>query len=340
MDELFGLSMNVIMTVLLAISLVAMAAVVVMAWRNRIMVTLGLRNIPRRRGLTVLIILGVMLSTVIISAAFGTGDTLSFSIRNEAVSSLGTIDEIIVSQRLTDEDSFRSAPYFPYQRFQQLQQELAGVENADGIAPQIGEIVSTVNLRTSLSEGRMNLVGVDPAMLEGFGSFVLTSGQEVSLEELAEDEVYINDKAAKELDANPGDKLRVYLSSHTLDLRVRGVVERGGIADRDSTMLISLDRAQEMLDRAGEINLITISNRGNELKGAELSKDVARELRVLLHNPEALSQLKEILGRDVVLKALKAKWETLEGTLNPESTERRLWGQSLKKPEGAPLNLG
>ena len=28
------------------------------------------------------------------------------------------------------------------------------------------------------------------------------------------------------------------------------------------------------------------------------------------------------------------------GHLNPESTERRLWGQSLKKPEGAPLNLG
>ena len=27
-------------------------------------------------------------------------------------------------------------------------------------------------------------------------------------------------------------------------------------------------------------------------------------------------------------------------TSKPESTERRLWGQSLKKPEGAPLNLG
>ena len=26
--------------------------------------------------------------------------------------------------------------------------------------------------------------------------------------------------------------------------------------------------------------------------------------------------------------------------IKPESTERRLWGQSLKKPEGAPLNLG
>ena len=28
------------------------------------------------------------------------------------------------------------------------------------------------------------------------------------------------------------------------------------------------------------------------------------------------------------------------GHTKPESTERRLWGQSLKKPEGAPLNLG
>ncbi|MBI2855345.1 MAG: ABC transporter permease, partial [Chloroflexi bacterium] len=150
MDELFGLSMNIIMMVLLAIFLVAMVAVVVVAWRNRIMLKLGLRNIPRRRGQTVLIIVGVMLSTVIISAAFGTGDTLSFSIRNEAVSSLGNIDEIILSQRLAGEDTLRSAPYFPYQRVQQLRQGLAGLENVDGIAPQIAETVPTVNLRTSL----------------------------------------------------------------------------------------------------------------------------------------------------------------------------------------------
>ena len=32
--------------------------------------------------------------------------------------------------------------------------------------------------------------------------------------------------------------------------------------------------------------------------------------------------------------------ETFAALVKPESTERRLWGQSLKKPEGAPLNLG
>ena len=58
MEELFGVSMNVIMVVLLAIFLPAMAVVAALAWRNRIMLKLGLRNIPRRRAQTVLIIVG------------------------------------------------------------------------------------------------------------------------------------------------------------------------------------------------------------------------------------------------------------------------------------------
>ena len=96
MEELFGISMNIIMVVLLAIVLPALAVVAVMAWRNRIMLKMGLRNIPRRRAQTVLIIVGIMLSTVIMAAAFGTGDTISFSIRNEAIRVLENIDEVII----------------------------------------------------------------------------------------------------------------------------------------------------------------------------------------------------------------------------------------------------
>ena len=84
MEEIFGLSMNVLMMVVLAIFLAAMAVLITLAWRNRIMLKMGLRPIPRRLGQTVLIIIGVMLSTVIITAAFGTGDTMSFSIRSQA----------------------------------------------------------------------------------------------------------------------------------------------------------------------------------------------------------------------------------------------------------------
>ena len=99
MEELFGLSMNVLMMVVLAIFLAAMAVLTVLALRNRIMLKLGLRPIPRRLGQTVLIIVGVMLSTVIISSAFGTGDTISFSIRSQVLEELKTIDEVIIPAR-------------------------------------------------------------------------------------------------------------------------------------------------------------------------------------------------------------------------------------------------
>ena len=78
MDELFGISTQAIMILLLAIFLVAMSIVAALAWYNPVLVKLGLRNIPRRRTQTILIIIGVMLSSVIISAALGTGDTISF----------------------------------------------------------------------------------------------------------------------------------------------------------------------------------------------------------------------------------------------------------------------
>lgn len=314
MEELFGVSMNLIMIVLLTIFLAAMAVVAVLAWRNRVMLKLGLRNIPRRRAQTVLIIVGIMLSTVIISAAFGTGDTISHSIRSEVVEMLGPIDEIIVSTRASSDDSFGSFPYIPYQRFQQLQIELAGLEEIDGLTPQIGETAPTVNTRTSLSEGRMRLAGIDPALLRGFGTFTLTSGEEALLEELAGDEVYINDKAAEELDAVAGDQLRVLVADESLLFKVKGVVNRGGLAGRDSTLLLPLERAQAIFGRAGQINLIVVSNRGDETSGADLSEEVTRKLRVLFADREVASRLKGLLNRGEVLKALGERQESLEGS--------------------------
>ena len=74
MDDLFGLSMNYIMIGLLVVLAVAFASVGYVVLRSRVMFRMGLRNMPRRIGQTVLIVIGLMLSTLIISAAFTTGD--------------------------------------------------------------------------------------------------------------------------------------------------------------------------------------------------------------------------------------------------------------------------
>ena len=54
---------------------------------------LGVRNIPRRRSQSVLIVLGLTLSTIIIVSAQHR-DTLSFSVRRHAINAYGAIDQI------------------------------------------------------------------------------------------------------------------------------------------------------------------------------------------------------------------------------------------------------
>ena len=51
---------------------------------------------------------------------------------------------------------------------------------------------------------------------KGFGTLNSTSGEEVRLDELAEDEAYINDKAAEELEAEPGDELLIFVAGEAL----------------------------------------------------------------------------------------------------------------------------
>jgi len=104
MNELFGVSMTLIMWVLLVVLGIALSSVAFVALRNRVMFKLGIRNIPRRRSQTVLIVLGLMLSTVIISAAFTTGDTVNRSVSNEVYSVLGSLDETISARGVTPEN--------------------------------------------------------------------------------------------------------------------------------------------------------------------------------------------------------------------------------------------
>ena len=314
MEELFGLSMDIIMYVLLAAFLPVIAGVAIMAWRNRVMLKLGLRNIPRRKSQTALIVVGIMISTLIMAAAFGTGDSITFSIRKNAIDALGTIDEIIVSARADESDTIGSSNYFPLQRYEQLKVELADFEKIDGLAPGIGEFAPTINNRTQLSEGQMQITGVDPNSLEGFGRFNMTGGQEIRLENLGAKDAFINQEAADELDAVVGDELVTFVAGSSVAFTVQGVVDSGGLAGQGSTLLVRLDRAQEMFGREGMINSMAVSNLGGVFAGAEVSDDVTDSLRVLFADRAIATQLQTLLNRVEVLKQI----ELLRPTLGEE----------------------
>jgi putative ABC transport system permease protein len=85
---------NVMIGLLIAVGLILLY-LVLLATRNPVLVKIGLRNIPRRPSQSVLIVIGLTLSTVIILSSLATGDTLTYSVRTSAVRAYGHIDEII-----------------------------------------------------------------------------------------------------------------------------------------------------------------------------------------------------------------------------------------------------
>ena len=102
MTEIFGVPMTTIMVVLLVLLSLCLLSVAWVAWRRPVVFKLGVRNIPRRKAQTILIVVGLMLSTLIIAAALGTGDTIDHSATAETYRSLGATDELVVASRQED----------------------------------------------------------------------------------------------------------------------------------------------------------------------------------------------------------------------------------------------
>ena len=322
MEELFGLSMNILMVVLLATFLSGLGVILWLALRNPIMVKLGLRNIPRRKGQTSLIVIGVMLSTLIAAAALGTGDTISHTIRSSALDGLGPIDEIIVYSRADADDRFGTSSYISYDRFEEIQTRLAGL-SIDGLVPQLAEVAPAINPRTSLSEGRMRVVGIDVTLTQGFGELTTLSGDKVGLEDLSDGEAYLNEKAAEELEAVAGDVVRIVVDGAPTEFSVRRLVEKGGLAGVDSTLIVPLARAQAVFERPGQVNLIAVSNLGDARAGADLSDDVTEEMRVIFSDRAAVSQIQDLLNNESFLRAVEREESSSSDRLRADLVDLR-----------------
>ncbi|MQF69173.1 FtsX-like permease family protein [SAR202 cluster bacterium AD-804-J14_MRT_500m] len=313
MDYLFGLSMDHLMVSTFLIFLAIMLVVGFFAIKNRVMVRLGLRNIPRRRSQTVLIIIGSMLSAMLIASAFTVGDTLDFSIKSEGIKFLGNIDEVLTSTDESDSFGVDTPAYMPSSRFEKLKHTLSEFREIDGLVPYIGETVAIFNPRTSLSDGNTRLTGIDENYLDGFGDFISVNGDKVSIGELPDKSLFINSVTAQELDAEPGDSVRLFLGQRELDYRVEAVVLAGGLSGIESTVIMPLSRAQNILGRPNEINFIAVSNLGDARQGAELSEIVTKELRTQLADPQAVRDLLVILSQENITLILREHVTNLSG---------------------------
>ena len=97
MEKVFGLPAGPLALTLEVLVVLALGIVTVIALRNLVFLKMGLRNIPRRRARSALIVLGLMLGTTIIASALLTGDTMAQAVRSSAISVLGATDETVTA---------------------------------------------------------------------------------------------------------------------------------------------------------------------------------------------------------------------------------------------------
>jgi putative ABC transport system permease protein len=290
MQSLFGIPMNSIMIVLVAFLAVSLSTVVFVALRNRVIFLIGLRNIPRRTAQTVLIIIGLMLSTVIISAAFTTGDTVDHSITKMVYDVMGHVDETVqsgakLSEMVGGEAGAAAAnrKAIPASVASDLEQRFQGDPEVAGFLPVIAEPVAVSNPQTNLSEPTGLLTGVDQSRLAAFPDIVDTAGKPIDVAALADNEVVVNQSMADEIDAAVGQNIDVYHHNQQFTFRVAAIVKdtllTGSTGYPKFGLGTRLDTVQKMTNRPGEADFIAVANRGGVYGGNDLSDSVTAKLK-------------------------------------------------------------
>ena len=293
MDELFGLPTIDLMWGVVAFVGVAAAVVAFVFLKRPILVRMGLRNIPRRRAQTVLVTMGLTLATIIVTIAFSTGDSLAVSIRSLALNGLERIDHFVTAEE-TDTSVEDGGAGIPNQVLLDLQSHFSGDDRVDAIFGSRFDLVPIEHPDAGQVEPQFFLAGVDPELADRLGAVRDEDGDLLRLSVLGPNDIVINERAARELDAAPGDRVRLYVlgapREYTVAAIGRDAVLTGNLEAGGAGGLLPLDAYQSLLgprlSPPDQWDSILISGAGGVEEPLEFSRALDREISVALDRLE------------------------------------------------------
>ena len=311
-EKVFGLPANSLANIMVII-LVSIAIVLLIgALRRFILVKMGTRNIPRRKGQSTLIVMGLMLSSIIVAVSLGIGDTVRYSVRSVVFDSAGNIDETISGPG----KQLFGIEYFSYQEFEKVENLASGNSNIDYVLPYIEINLPVENNKSGIAESRVQIRGLDGKYSDNFDDIKNLNNKVLSINDLSNDEVYINAKLSNKLDLNKGDTVGVYINLQREQFKIAEVLKDGSLAGANitPTVLFELANLQKFLGKEQMITNIAISNVGNQDKSLELSDDVTEFLRLNLTNKQVAKKFFDILSSNGIPELISEEAKSLEET--------------------------
>ena len=297
MEELFGVSMNTIATVVVLITAFILALLAWVAFRNPVMFKTGLRNIPRRRAQTTLIIFGLMLATVIMTVAFGTGDTVSSTVTEDIYQLTGETDMLIT----WDEEEFprpEDERVIPLEDIAVWQERFADDPDIDGFLPILLETLPVINTATNLNESAATIVAYDTSAAAPFGSLRDLDGNVVTV---TGNEIVLNEDLAGEIDAEVGHTLVLLFGGHPVEVVVAAIAPNSFLSGTFNVGAaeipggtVSFEFLAGILERSDIAYAVVVTNVGGVKEGLERSDVVEEKLNeALAGTPYKVEPLKK-----------------------------------------------
>ena len=297
MEELFGVSMNTIATVVVLITAFILALLAWVAFRNPVMFKTGLRNIPRRRAQTTLIIFGLMLATVIMTVAFGTGDTVSSTVTEDIYQLTGETDMLIT----WDEEEFprpEDERVIPLEDIAVWQARFADDPDIDGFLPILLETLPVINTATNLNESAATIVAYDTSAAAPFGSLRDLDGNVVTV---TGNEIVLNEDLAGEIDAEVGHTLVLLFGGHPVEVVVAAIAPNSFLSGTFNVGAaeipggtVSFEFLAGILERSDIAYAVVVTNAGGVKEGLERSDVVEEKLNeALAGTPYKVEPLKK-----------------------------------------------
>jgi len=249
------------------------------AWRAPHLLRIGLRNVPRSKSRTVLVVFGLMLATTFVACAITIDYTLVVAVKTVAVYNLGRVDEEVVRPG-------GSTTPFSQDVGALVRETLVTNPYAIGIAPGLQLPNTLVADETSRQiRGGVSTLAVDNSVAGQLTRFTKASnGAPVSLDSLHDGEILVNRSAGTLLNAHTGDTIHLYTDhwpGKRYTFTVRSVVG-GGLLGDAPTVVLTMPTLSRLMDAPNAINVVYIANAGDGLSGVVYSANIANDLRVAL----------------------------------------------------------
>ena len=322
--------MTTIMLVTLAIMGLCLLTVALIALRNRVIFRMALRNIPRRKAQTTLIMIGLMLSTLIIAASLTTGDTLDYSITKTTYDGLGQVDEtlaFVADNAGADNQGQISLNNTPIDTsiVDQLEANpaIAGNPDIQGFLPLLTIGVPAINPANNFNESAVTMTGIDPTRLANFGGLRDVNGNPIDIGALPPPQgdlggacgngappasAVISKTLADNLEARVNDVITVFYKSQPCRLMVAGIANDSiltGLNLESQTagqngIAVPLPWLQQLTGLEGKARYIAVSNTGDVEGGKARTNAVVPALK------RAISELPGDASRQVGVNPIKA----------------------------------